>query len=107
MQQLSVAVVTEINFDLDGREKCQGENKHLVAVIVNVLSGTGVFCLLGKQSKSPLLRETAQDGGTDSVIWEVPKYTAPVSHSRLGALCVLGQESGLEHDLLTKLGRSL
>lgn len=34
MQQLSVAVVTEINFDLDGREKCQGENKHLVAVIV-------------------------------------------------------------------------
>lgn len=76
MQQLSVAVVTEINFDLDGREKCQGENKHLVAVIINVLSGPGVFCLLGKQSKSPLLRETAQDGGTDSVIWEVPKYMA-------------------------------
>lgn len=33
MQQLSVAGVTEINFHLDGREKCQGENKCLVAVI--------------------------------------------------------------------------
>lgn len=32
-RQLSGAVRTEINFDLDGRGKCQGEDKQLVAVI--------------------------------------------------------------------------
>lgn len=30
---MSVAVVTGINFDLHGREKCQAEIKHLVAMI--------------------------------------------------------------------------
>lgn len=33
VKQLSFAVRTEINSDLDGRENCQGENKQLVAVV--------------------------------------------------------------------------
>ena len=34
VQQVSVAMFTEINFAFDGREKCQGESKCLVAVMV-------------------------------------------------------------------------
>ena len=45
MQQLSVTVVTEINFGLDGREKCQGEKEYLVAVIFKFYQALGFSVL--------------------------------------------------------------
>lgn len=38
-------MVTEINFALDGREKCHGENKYLVAMIVKFYQALGFSVL--------------------------------------------------------------
>lgn len=52
-QPRSVAGVTEVNFDLDGGERCRGENRHFIARIVKFHQALEFSSFTGKDLSHP------------------------------------------------------
>lgn len=68
---MSVAAVTGINFDLAGREKCQGEIKHFVAMIVMFYQALEFSASWVKIESHPFWENTAPNRGIDRVVMKV------------------------------------